>query len=131
MQRGQSFCNFYLALPYSWNSVWSAPPPARRGNSVLSTALCLTDQLQDLLLLPHFGKLVCLPTPALSLCASLDLCWVLVWLFWEVDLPHPHSQPLLPFHVCSLSSVLKFQLLASLLFSGESSAFYAYFHYQC
>jgi hypothetical protein len=27
--------------------------------------------------LPHFGRLACHPTPALTLCASPNLCWVL------------------------------------------------------
>jgi hypothetical protein len=41
IQDGQIRCfhQAAAALPYSCNSGWSAPPPARRGNSVLSTTL--------------------------------------------------------------------------------------------
>jgi hypothetical protein len=63
-------------------------------------------------LLPCFGKMACCPTPALSLCAFPDVCWVPAaplgsWLVaspplstfaalcachWEFGfLPHPHS----------------------------------------
>jgi hypothetical protein len=46
--------------------------------------------------LPGFGKLVCHSTPTLSLCASPNICSVLVCLLWEVGLlPHPCFQPLL------------------------------------
>jgi hypothetical protein len=51
MQDGQSCCCFHqvaAALPFSCSSFWSAPPPARWGNSVLDAALCPRDQLQDL-----------------------------------------------------------------------------------
>jgi hypothetical protein len=79
MQGGQSCCFQQAAamLSFSCISVWSAPPPARWGNSVLNPALCPRDQIQDpppaltweigLSSQPHF-----------SLCAFADLCWVLV-----------------------------------------------------
>jgi hypothetical protein len=82
------------ALPISCNSAWSAPPPARCGNSVLNTAICVTGSAPGSTtcpasggcLLPHpcaqllclsqpllsasssSGRLVCHPTPTLSLC---------------------------------------------------------------
>jgi hypothetical protein len=49
------FCHIIAALPYSCNYVWSAPPPARWGNSVLSTAPYPETS-------PHFGRLTCHPT---------------------------------------------------------------------
>jgi hypothetical protein len=50
--------------------------------------------------LPHFERLACCPTPALSLCASFDLCSVLVHFFWEVCLlPDP------PLSLCCLTLV--------------------------
>jgi hypothetical protein len=62
------FCQAAAVLPYSCNSVWSAPPPARWGNSVLSTALSLRKLAQQF---------------------SIPL-------LWEADLLHHCSQILLP-----------------------------------
>jgi hypothetical protein len=106
VQGGQSCCFHLVAtvLPFYCSSVWSVPPPARWGNSVFHAAFCSRDQLQDppspLLwevdLSPHphsqplcfsqpllgascnFVWLACHPTPALSLYALPDLCWVLL-----------------------------------------------------
>jgi hypothetical protein len=70
MQGGQSCCCFYqvaTALPFSCNSVWLAPPPARWGHSFVILPSVPWDQLRDSPLAP----------------------------LWEVGLlPHPHSQPL-------------------------------------
>jgi hypothetical protein len=91
-------------LPFSCSSVWSAPPPARWGNSVLNAAPCPRNQVLDplsaLLLevglspdpcsqlfcisqsllgaINSFVRLACHPTPALSLYPSPNLCRVLV-----------------------------------------------------
>jgi hypothetical protein len=93
------FCHTTVVLPFSCISVYSAPPPARRDNSVLNAALWPRDQLLDpptaLLwevgLVPHpycqplclshpllgpsgsSGRLACHPTPTFSLFASPDL----------------------------------------------------------
>jgi hypothetical protein len=76
------------------SSVWSVPPPARWGNSVLNAAFCPRDQLQN----PPpalFGQLAYHIISTLSLCAfpiSAE-CW---WLLLEVVLLScPHSHPLL------------------------------------
>jgi hypothetical protein len=47
-QSGQSSCfhQAAAALPYSCNSVWWSLPPARCGNSILSTSLTLTRPAQ-------------------------------------------------------------------------------------
>jgi hypothetical protein len=93
---GQSCCFKQAAavLFFSCSSVWSAPPSARWGNSVLNAVLCARDQLQDPppSLLWEVGLL---SYPHCQLCAFPNLCWVLLAL-WEVGLsPHSHSQPFL------------------------------------
>jgi hypothetical protein len=107
-------------------------------------------------LLPHFGRLACRPTPALSFCAFSDVCWVLVaplrgwfvtslplsafmpllisagswWLLWELVAP-PCSRPLLLCAWATESLTLRVQLLAPSLFPREGSAFHPYLHCQC
>jgi hypothetical protein len=52
-------------LSHHCNFVWSATPPARCGDSVLSTALSPT-RLAQWSTSPYFGRLPCCPTPALN-----------------------------------------------------------------
>jgi hypothetical protein len=114
---GQSYCCFHqglAVLPFSCNSIWSAPPPARWGNSVLNTALVPQYQLQDppsaplweVGLLPHpcsqplclsrpllcasssCGRLTCHPIlpPPCSAFVSFPTSAGCQWLLWEVGL---------------------------------------------
>jgi hypothetical protein len=128
MQGGQSCCFHQVTagLPFSCSSVWSAPPLARWGNSLLNGALCPRDQLQD-------------PPPAL---------------LWEDGLlSHPRSQPLrFPWSLLSASSSsgklacrltptlklccfmcmsLRVWLLAPPPFSRSCSAFHSHLCCQC
>jgi hypothetical protein len=71
--------------------------------------------------LPRFGRLAFWPTPALSLCASPDLCLVLAVPLGGWLVTSPHCSYLL--WLTSVSS-LRVQLLAPPLFSGEVSEFH-------
>jgi hypothetical protein len=87
-------------LPFSCNSVWSASPPARWGNSVLNAALCSMRSATGSMTCPTFGSWLFVPpphsqplcfslplldfsgssgspAPTLRHCASPYLCWVL------------------------------------------------------
>jgi hypothetical protein len=73
--------------------------------------------------LPHFGRLACHPTPALSLCASPNICLVLVCLLWEVGLSPCHPL-MLEQHLFTESSALRVCLLDPPPFSRAGSAFH-------
>jgi hypothetical protein len=76
-----------------YNSVWSAPPPARWSNSVFSIALSPT-RLAQRSAYPHLGKLACHPSPTLSSCSSPFFLSLRVWFL----APLPFSKIGLVFH---------------------------------
>jgi hypothetical protein len=157
MHGGQSCCCFHqaaTALSFSCNSVWSAPPLARWGNSVLNTALCPTRLDLEFTAFPALGswpvtpkcsqclcfsqsvlgasssfrRLACHSMPALSLCASPDLCWVLMNPLggWLVAPP-----PLSAFVALPVHSLRVCHWKVGSLFSRADSTFHPYLHYCC
>jgi hypothetical protein len=142
MQGGQSCCfhQAAAALPFSCSSDWSSPTSASPGNSVLNTALCSRDWLaccptpasrnlcfsQSLLSASgSVWRLICHPTPVLSLYSSPDLCLVPVAPLGS--LPYSCYQLLLFYlYLFTESSVLRIWFLALLPFSGSGSVFHSH-----
>jgi hypothetical protein len=120
-----------VAMPFSCSSVWSIHPPARWGNSVLNVVLCPV-RSTGIHYLPNFGRLTCHLIPSLILCASPNLCWVLVNPMggWLTALPRSQSLLFYP-HLFTESSVLRVCFLAPPQFSGAGSAFHLHLHCQC
>jgi hypothetical protein len=80
MQCSQRGCCVYqsaAALPFSCNSVWSAPPPSKVGQFSFEYWPLSYKIISGIHHLPHFRRLAYCPTPALNLCASPNICWVL------------------------------------------------------
>jgi hypothetical protein len=101
MQGGQSCCfhQAVAALPFSYNFMWLAPPPARWGNSVLNTAFCPTRSALGPTTYPTLGGWLISP---LLLSAFVSLPASAGWgLLWAVGLSlHSCS------HLCSLRVLL-------------------------
>jgi hypothetical protein len=97
VQGGQPscFCQVAATLPYCCNFGWSAPPPARWGNSVLGTTLSPT-RLAQWPAISHFRGLACHPTPTLSTCSSLHLHLLRVRLLAPPRSPRLFSVPPYP-----------------------------------
>jgi hypothetical protein len=73
VQSVQSGCCLYqatVALLYSCNCLWSAPLPARWGNSVLSTALILTKLAQTASTSPALRGWLIIPPPFSEFCLT-------------------------------------------------------------
>jgi hypothetical protein len=101
--------------------LWSAPLPARWGNSILNTVLSPMRQAHQstMALLWEVGLS---PHPTLSLCASHCLFLMIVLLLWEVGLsPHPCFQT---FSLSCLHS-LRVWLLAPPSFFEAGSMFHS------
>jgi hypothetical protein len=92
----------YIALHLQ---LWSAPPPARWGNSVLSTALS-SETNSGIHHQSHFGRLACCLTPTPSLCYFSSVRLLRVQL-----LPHPHSLRQMQYSTPTLLVVLDCILL--------------------
>jgi hypothetical protein len=97
-QGGLIYCCFCLAeavLPYSCNSGWSAPPPARWESSVLSITLSPKRLAQWSTIAPlcEFGLLP--HSHSQTLCLTSLPCSLIIPLLWEFGLlPQPCSQVL-------------------------------------
>jgi hypothetical protein len=85
MQGGQNCCfhQAAAALPYSCNSVCSAPP-ARWGNSVSSIALCPTWPAPGCTTCPALGGWLFVPPPLLPLSPLPIPCSQPLWLSWPL-----------------------------------------------
>jgi hypothetical protein len=112
------FSRWQLCCPTALNLVISSPSKVEQ----FSFEYCpLSHETSSkIYLLPHFGRLACCPSPALSLCASLNLCSVLAaplggWLV----------APSLTLSLCCFSFTeslaLRCQLLGQLPFSVAGS----------
>jgi hypothetical protein len=131
VQGGQSCCCFHqvaAVLPFSCNSVWSASPSARWGNSVLNTALCPMRSALGCTTYPAWGGGL-VTSPPLSAFVPLLTFAGCQWLLWEVSLlPHPTVS------LCCFSTfvclALRVWFLAPSLFSGAGSAFHPHLHCQ-
>jgi hypothetical protein len=123
MQGVQSCCfhQAAAALPYSYNSVWSAPLPVRWGNLVFGTVFSPMRLAQGSTTSSTLGcRLVASPMLS-AFVASAHLCSVLVWPQWEVGW-HPRTT----LNLCYLSCLcsLRVWLLAPSPFSRVDATFY-------
>jgi hypothetical protein len=115
MQDGQSYCCYHqltAMLPFSCNSVWSPPPPARGSNPGDQLQDPPPDPLWEVSLSYHLhSQLLCFSQSLLG-ASSAPL---------EVGLsPHPCSQPLLLYpHSFTKRSSLSVQLLAPTCSPGQ------------
>jgi hypothetical protein len=99
--------------------------PSKVGNSVLNTVFCPTRPALGSITCPALGGWLFAPPPALSICASFDLCLLLVALLGVCLVALPLLSAFVAFHL------LRVWFFAPCPFSRAGSVFYLHLCFQC